>query len=109
MDISVFVGDANSDGGVDLADAITILGYQFQGKDRPVCFKAADANNDGGVNLADAITVLNYQFQSGSLTAPDGTALGSCVECSPIGCIAYLEADVEEGIEAPACETPCAK
>ncbi|MEM7164789.1 MAG: hypothetical protein AAF581_04955 [Planctomycetota bacterium] len=58
-------GDTNSDGSVNLADAITLLGYLFPGPGGPStieCFDTADANDLGQVNLADAIEILTALF-----------------------------------------------
>ena len=105
--ITVFTGDANSDGAVNLADAIVIIGYMFSSGERPLCFKAADTNNDYKVNTADAINILTYMFNNGTLVAPDGTVLISLA----IGCFPYTTEAVEgvgdTVIAAPACNTPC--
>lgn len=61
-------GDANADGGRNIADAIFILGNLFPGPGGPTippCLKAADANDDGGINIADAIALLGNLFPSG--------------------------------------------
>jgi hypothetical protein len=58
-------GDANSDGAVDLGDAVFILNYLFRGASPPVPLSAGDANCDAFVDLADAIHVLNYLFRGG--------------------------------------------
>jgi len=58
-------GDANQDGALDIADAITILQYLFaRGRVLP-CMDAGDANDDETVNIADAIRVLSFLFGSG--------------------------------------------
>lgn len=59
-------GDANSDGGVDISDPITTLGYLFLGSDAPSCADAADTNDDGSVDISDAITTLSYLFSGGA-------------------------------------------
>ena len=69
--------DANSDGLVDLADAIFILDFLFSGAAEPTCQNAADANDDDQLNVADAIQVLDTLFGGGSpLPAPAG---GDCL------------------------------
>ncbi len=55
-------GDSNADGAVNIADAISILGFLFGGEEAPVCMDSADANDDGAVNIADAIRTLGYLF-----------------------------------------------
>jgi len=55
-------GDVNVDGGLNIADAISLLGHLFGGQPDPACKKAADANDDGNLNIADAITILGHLF-----------------------------------------------
>jgi len=66
-------GDANSDGALNIADAIFILGYLFGGGQTPLCADTADANDDSAVNIADAIAVLGHLFGgTGDLPPPFG-------------------------------------
>ncbi len=58
-------GDSNSDGGLDLSDAVFTLNYLFLGGAPPTCFKSADSNDDGKLDLSDAVTVLNFMFIGG--------------------------------------------
>ncbi|MFN0060379.1 MAG: FG-GAP-like repeat-containing protein [Planctomycetota bacterium] len=70
-------GDANQDATVNIADAISILGYLFSGGLSPACFDVADANDDGTVNIADGITLLAYLFSgSGPTPAPGPITCG---------------------------------
>lgn len=63
-------GDINQDGGCDISDAISLLGFLFGGAPCN-CLDACDANDDGTVNIADAIYKLGYLFTgSGSPPAP---------------------------------------
>ncbi len=62
-------GDANADGAVNIADAITVLTYLFGGGVLD-CLDAADGNDDGQLNIADAISVLGYLF-GGASPPPD--------------------------------------
>ena len=61
-------GDANRDGTVDIADAMTILSTFLGGEEWEslVCQKAADANDDGAVDIADPIYLLDYLLGGGS-------------------------------------------
>ena len=74
-------GDTNADGKVDIADAITTLGYLFGAEGDPSkakvrdCFDAADANDDGKLDIADAIKVLGHLFAS------EGPLPGPFAEC----------------------------
>ena len=54
--------DVNSDGGVDLSDAISILGHLFLGEGDPSCMDAADTNDDGQVDITDAVFLLGSIF-----------------------------------------------
>lgn len=73
-------GDANADGGVDIADAIYTLGNLFSGGPS-TCLRAMDANADNGVDIADAIFTLASLFSGGDApSAPYpgcGTAMGT--------------------------------
>jgi hypothetical protein len=63
-------GDANSDGIVDISDAVYVIKYLFGGERRP-CFNAADVNNDGQLDVSDAIQLLSKLFGPGrALLAP---------------------------------------
>lgn len=58
-------GDCDDTGGVNLADAIWLLGFLFpQGAPaNPLnCEKACDSNDDGSINLVDAVAILNALF-----------------------------------------------
>ncbi|MGE3164593.1 MAG: thrombospondin type 3 repeat-containing protein [Planctomycetota bacterium] len=52
-------GDANTDGVVNIADAVQTLNYLFSGAGVP-CRTALDANGDGVINLVDPIYTLYY-------------------------------------------------
>lgn len=63
-------GDANSDGRVNISDAIFILTYLFSNGQQPHCLDAADANDDGAIDLSDAIRVLFFLFNGQTLPPP---------------------------------------
>jgi hypothetical protein len=69
-------GDANQDGRVDVADAISIISFLFVYGAQPRCLDAADVNDDAylgtlnGVNLADALYLLQYLFVRGRPVPP---------------------------------------
>ena len=66
-------GDINGDGGLNVADVITLLGSLFSGQAPPACRDAADGNDDGTLNVADAITILGHLFgNAGDLPPPFG-------------------------------------
>lgn len=56
-------GDVNTDGKVDMSDAISTLSFLFLGGVSPPCMDAADADDSGGVNMTDAIFTLGFLFQ----------------------------------------------
>lgn len=63
-------GDANLDGGFNIADEIYLLSALFSGGPGCQCLDSCDQNDDGGVNIADAIYGLAALF-SGGPTPPD--------------------------------------
>jgi hypothetical protein len=66
-------GDSNRDGGVDLSDAVTVLGSLFLGDAALPCEDAADVNDDGTVNIADPVSLLGSLFLgSGPVPEPSG-------------------------------------
>jgi hypothetical protein len=62
-------GDANSDGGVDISDAVFLIQYIFAGGAAPAACNYAngmgDANGDGGVDISDAVYLIQYIFAGG--------------------------------------------
>lgn len=84
-------GDTNSDGGVDLSDAIVLLRRLFGGLDRPLPCEGGsidrggnlvihDTDGDGQVLLTDAVALLEWLFRNGPPPA-NGTS------CRPVeGC-----------------------
>lgn len=58
-------GDANSDGHVQVSDAIYLLNYLFKGGSPPHPLGSADVNDDQTVNLADVVYLINYLFRGG--------------------------------------------
>ncbi len=67
-------GDCNTDGGINIADAITSLAVLFTGG-MTTCRDACDSNDDGQVNIADPIYLLDNLFTQGS---PPPAPTGSC-------------------------------
>ncbi len=70
-------GDVNVDAGVNIADAIKLLGHLFAHEPAPLCRDAADANDDGQLNIADAIKILGYLFTHGPMPDP------GAINCGP--------------------------
>ena len=63
--IAIVCGDGNSDGQINLADAVYLINYVFKGGSAPGPLQAGDANCDDAVNLADAVYLINYVFKGG--------------------------------------------
>jgi hypothetical protein len=63
-------GDANSDGGVDISDAVFLISYIFSGGAAPADCNYAngmgDANGDGDIDISDAVHLISYIFSGGS-------------------------------------------
>ena len=70
-------GDTDSDGQLNITDAVFILKYQFSGGQPPACFKTADVDGDGNVNITDPVYVLQFLFSGGPEPAPPFSECGS--------------------------------
>jgi hypothetical protein len=57
--------DPNSDGRVDIGDAIFTLSFLFSGGRLPECFDAADSDDNGRLELTDPILTLGFLFLGG--------------------------------------------
>jgi hypothetical protein len=79
-------GDTNSDGDVDISDAIHALLFLFNAGLPLLCDDAADANGDGEIDISDAIFLLNFLFLGGpDLPAP----YPDCGLAPDLGCEEY--------------------
>ncbi len=66
-------GDVNSDGELNLSDAIDLVGQLFRGAPATECWKSADVDDDGIVDLADPIRLLLHLYAgAGPLAEPFG-------------------------------------
>ena len=65
FDVAFLRGDGNDDGHVNIADAIFLLNFLFQGADPPLCRASGDINGDGELDTSDVIFLLNYRFLAG--------------------------------------------
>lgn len=59
-------GDANSDGSINVSDAVYIINYVFVGGAQPEPIESADANCDISVNVSDAVYIINFVFVGGN-------------------------------------------
>ncbi len=61
-------GDANSDGGIDISDVLSILRHLFVAQEdfrrHLTCLDAADANDSGYVDISDAVFLLFHLFSN---------------------------------------------
>ena len=58
-------GDANTDGKVDISDALAALGYLFLGRKETTCADAMDTNDSGSIDISDPIFLLQHLFMGG--------------------------------------------
>jgi hypothetical protein len=70
-------GDVDSDGAVDLTDAVRILDHLFLGGPAPECLDAADTDDDAELSLTDPIVVLSWLFLGGPAPEPPSPTAGS--------------------------------
>jgi hypothetical protein len=59
---AVLRGDANSDGALNVADPVAVLGYLFQDGQALACPNAADFNLDSRLDITDPISLLRTMF-----------------------------------------------
>ena len=59
-------GDANSDGGVNISDAVYLIAYIFSGGPAPSPLGYGNVNCDSGINISDAVYLIGYIFSGGS-------------------------------------------
>ena len=83
-------GDADSNGSVNVTDAIFTLNSLFLGGPAPGCPDAADADDDGALQVTDAIYLLNGMFLGGPQPpAPGAAACGSDPSEDALGSCRY--------------------
>ena len=58
-------GDANSDGSVNISDAVYLIAYIFSGGPAPEPPLSGDANCNSTVNISDAVYLIAYIFSGG--------------------------------------------
>ncbi len=58
-------GDADGSGGIDISDAVFLIGYIFSGGAAPNPLDAGDANCDHSVDISDAVYLISYIFSGG--------------------------------------------
>ncbi|MBI4605349.1 MAG: DUF1800 family protein [Planctomycetes bacterium] len=81
--------DSNSDGAVDISDAVFSLEKLFSGGGNVACLDAADANGDERLDISDPIYTLSFLFLGAQ--APPAPGLECGVDPAPgeLGCRWY--------------------
>lgn len=79
-------GDSNTDGDVDISDAVTILFHLFRGNSSLECEDHADADDNGRLDLTDAVFLLDFLFRSGARPRPPYPEPGFDVTEDPFEC-----------------------
>ena len=94
-------GDTNGDGGVDVSDAVSVLGYLFLGDSAPTCLDAADADDSGKLDLTDAVVTFGFLFLgSRDIPAPGARSCGADpTDDDDLDCESYGECPVGDAVE----------
>jgi parallel beta-helix repeat protein len=79
-------GDANSDGKVDISDAIAVLGYLFLGGAEPSCLESANADDTSVLDLTDAVYLLGHLFLGGPAPPAPYPGCGLDGTADALGC-----------------------
>lgn len=79
-------GDANGDGGVDIADAIATLGALFTTGTGSICADAADSNDDGALDISDPIRTLASLFGAAIPLPAPSPGCGADPTADPLDC-----------------------
>jgi hypothetical protein len=79
-------GDSDSNGAVNITDAVRILNVLFLGIGIITCDDAADSDDNGAVNITDAVRILNVLFL-GIGVIPPPTECGPDPTDDALGCV----------------------
>lgn len=82
-------GDANSDGGFDLSDSVSVLNFLFIGGAAPACMKAADIDDRGSLDLTDGVFGLNALFAGGPTPPAPFDSCGTDPTPDDLSCEAF--------------------
>ena len=87
--VEFVLGDFNVDESVDIADAISLLGWLFVDSELPShCAHAADVNQDDLVDLADVLSLLGSLFGT---ISPSPDLFAGCVTDNSTGALSCFE------------------
>jgi len=89
-------GDANADGGTDIADAVYALLALFTSRVAPTCDDAVDTDDSGVIDVSDPIYFLQWQFRGGNSPPAPGRECGVDPTDDGLGCEAYSPCPVNE-------------
>jgi hypothetical protein len=83
-------GDSDTNGSVNITDAVRILNVLFLGLGTITCDDAADTDDNGSVNITDAVRILNVLFLGlGTIPAPGPDSCGIDPTHDSIQCAHY--------------------
>jgi hypothetical protein len=83
-------GDANRDGVLDIADAVTILAYLYTGGERPTCIDALDVDDSGLLDITDAVRLLSFLFLGGDAPPSPFPAEGLDTTKDVLDCLGFI-------------------
>jgi hypothetical protein len=93
-------GEINDDGTLDVADAVSIFTFLFQGDAPPGCAESADVDNSGEISITDGIALLGYLFLRGAAPAAPGSLCGTDTDIAgsekDLGCTEYSSCPSED-------------
>jgi hypothetical protein len=85
-------GDSDTNGAVNITDAVRILNVLFLGIGTIVCDDAADSDDNGAVNITDAVRILNVLFLGiGTIPTPGADVCGPDPTDDALQCADYPE------------------
>jgi hypothetical protein len=83
-------GDSDTNGAVNITDAVRILNVLFLGIGTMTCDDASDSDDNGAVNITDAVRILNVLFLGiGVIPSPGNEACGPDPSDDALECADY--------------------
>jgi hypothetical protein len=82
-------GDSNSDGSIDVSDAVFILLALFGGGRDPSCNDSADTDDSGDLDITDGISLLDSLFRGSPGPPPPFDGCGEDPTPDGLGCASY--------------------